>query len=129
MRIQKRIHGGDCLTFDFESTQDVKNWLKEIKNDKIINILIKKSNLTKIQFETFILDLIFRINRINSLDNNKLTRYLGLKNGDIIHSINGQILTSKQKAFQVFKKALTQSQMDIELLRNQKKEMLSFALK
>lgn len=69
MRIQNRIHGGGCLAFDFESTQDVKNWLKETKNDRIINILIKKSNLTKIQFETFILDLIFRTNRINELDN------------------------------------------------------------
>ena len=54
---------------NFNSVQEVKKWSKEVENDRIINILLEKSNLTKIQFETFILDLIFRLNRTNGLDN------------------------------------------------------------
>jgi len=66
--------------------------------------------------------------QLDGLENLAMTKYIGLKNGDVIHSINGQTLTSKQKAFQVFKKARTQARIDIELLRNKKIETLSFDL-
>jgi len=67
--------------------------------------------------------------RIEGLDDFSLARYAGFKNGDVIQALNGQLLTNKQKAFQVLKKARTQSSLDFELLRNQREMNLSFNLK
>ncbi len=67
--------------------------------------------------------------RIDGLENLKGARIIGLKNGDVVRSINGQLLTSKQKAFQVFKKSRSQPTIDIELLRDEKIKTLSFNLK
>ena len=67
--------------------------------------------------------------KIDGLDQVKGARTLGLKNGDVIRSVNGHLLTSKQKAFQVFKKSRSQPTIDIELLRDEKIKTLSFNLK
>lgn len=67
--------------------------------------------------------------QITDLENINIAKNLGLKNGDVIRSVNGHRLTSKQKAFQVFKKAKTQPGMpDIELLRNGNIKKLSFSM-
>ncbi|MEN6575344.1 MAG: type II secretion system protein N [Phycisphaerales bacterium] len=64
--------------------------------------------------------------RITGLDKIPMAELFGFKNGDVIQSVNGQQLTSKQKAFQVLMKAKTQSKVDIQLLRNGKSKDLSF---
>lgn len=64
--------------------------------------------------------------KITGLDKIPMAELFGLKNGDVIQSVNGQQLTSKQKAFQVLMKARTQSKVDIQLLRNGKSKDLSF---
>jgi type II secretion system protein C len=66
--------------------------------------------------------------RITGVEDIPMAQVLGLQNGDIVQSINGQQLTSKQKAFQVLMKAKTQSQVDIQLLRDGKSKNLSFNL-
>jgi general secretion pathway protein C len=66
--------------------------------------------------------------RITGLDKIPMAQALGLKNGDIVQSVNGQPLTSKQKAFQVLMKAKTQSKVSIQLLRDGKSKDLSFDL-
>ncbi len=66
--------------------------------------------------------------RISGLEKVPLAEMFGLKNGDVIQTINGQQLTSKQKAFQVLMKAKTQSRVDIQLLRNGKNKDLSFEI-
>ena len=67
--------------------------------------------------------------RITGLENVPIAKELGLKNGDVIRSVNGQRLTSKQKAFQVFMKARTQPTMDVELLREGRTKELSLILR
>ncbi|MHC4213356.1 MAG: type II secretion system protein N [Planctomycetota bacterium] len=67
--------------------------------------------------------------RIDGLEKLKGARAMGLKNGDVVRSVNGHLLTSKQKAFQVFKKSRSQPTIDIELLRDEKTKILSFDLK
>lgn len=64
--------------------------------------------------------------KITGLENIPAAKKFGLKNGDIIREVNGQQLTDKQKAFQVFKKAKTQPTMNIELLRDGEMKELSF---
>ena len=66
--------------------------------------------------------------RITGLDQIPLAELFGFKNGDIVQSVNGQQLTSKQKAFQVLQKAKTQSKVNIRLLRDGKSKDLSFDL-
>lgn len=66
--------------------------------------------------------------RISGLEKVPLAEMFGLKNGDVIRTINGQQLTSKQKAFQVLMKAKTQSRVDIQLLRDGKSKDLSFEI-
>jgi len=66
--------------------------------------------------------------RITGLEKIPLAAAIGLRNGDVVQSVNGQRLISKQKAVQVIKKARTQSQMNMKLLRNGKTKELSFDL-
>jgi len=67
--------------------------------------------------------------QISNLDKVPLSGFLGLKDGDIIQTVNGQEINSKQKAFQVFRKAKMQPEIVLELLRNGKLERLGFSLR
>lgn len=66
--------------------------------------------------------------KISGLEQNPLASLLGLRNGDVVQTVNGQTLNSKQKAFQVLQKARTQPKISIHLLRNGKAKDLSFDL-
>lgn len=65
---------------------------------------------------------------VTGLNDLSMAGYFGFKNGDIIQNVNGQALTDKQKAFQVIKKARSQSSLNVRLLRNKQKVDLSFEL-
>ena len=66
--------------------------------------------------------------KITGLDQSPLAALVGLRDGDVVQTVNGQDLDSKQKAFQILKKARTQSKIDIHVLRNGKAKNLSFDL-
>ena len=66
---------------------------------------------------------------ITGLDDLNMAGYFGFENGDVIQTINGQTLTDKQKAFQVLKKARSQSSLNCRLLRNKQTMDLSFEVK
>ena len=67
--------------------------------------------------------------KIDGLENTLITGFLGLQNGDIIQTVNGQKFSNKQKAFQVLKKARTQSHIDIQLMRDNQPKTLTFPLR
>ena len=67
--------------------------------------------------------------RISDLEKVPMAKALGLKDGDIIRRVNGHQLTSKQKAFQVFKKARSETAISLELLSNGEARELSFTLR
>jgi type II secretion system protein C len=67
--------------------------------------------------------------KITGLEGMSAAKDLGLKNGDIIRVVNGQQVTSKQKAYQIFKKARGQAAIDIELLRGNESQKLSFTFR
>ncbi len=85
--------------------------------------------LTKAVIEPYAIDGQVEGLRITGLENMRGAKELGLKNGDIIRVVNGHRLTSKQKAYQIFKKARSQAAMDIELLRDNETKTLSFSLR
>ena len=66
--------------------------------------------------------------KITGLENVPVAEALGLKNGDVIRIVNGQQLTSLQKAFQVFQKARSQPAINIELSRGDETKELTFDL-
>jgi type II secretion system protein C len=88
-----------------------------------------ESTLEKAVIEPYVVKSQVEGLKITGLEGIIAARDLGLKNGDIICAVNGQRLTSKQKAYQIFKKARSQTAIDIELLRNGKFEKLSFTLR
>jgi general secretion pathway protein C len=53
---------------------------------------------------------------------------IGLQNGDVIRSVNGHRLSSKQEAYQISRKARSQANVSIELMRDNKIETFSFHL-
>ncbi|UCG59177.1 MAG: hypothetical protein JSU70_06640 [Phycisphaerales bacterium] len=67
--------------------------------------------------------------RITGLKDIPQAKNLGLKEGDVITVVNRQQLTSKQKAFQILKKARGQPTVSMELLRDNKTKKISFALR
>jgi general secretion pathway protein C len=94
--------------------------------DKLRDIEIM---LTKAVIEPYVIDDQVEGLRITGLENIRGAEEIGLKNGDIIRTVNGHRLTSKQKAYQIFKKARSQEALNIELLRDNETKTLSFSLK
>lgn len=66
--------------------------------------------------------------RITGLEKVPAAELLGLENGDIVRRVNGQQLTSLQKAFQVFQKAKSQPSISMELSRGGETKELTFDL-
>jgi type II secretion system protein C len=67
--------------------------------------------------------------RITGLEDLSMARYVGFENGDIIQNINGSTVTNRRKAFQILRKARSQSSIKIQLLRNQQEKQLLFGIK
>lgn len=64
--------------------------------------------------------------KITDLENVPLAKKLGLRDGDVIRGVNGQQVTTRQKAFQVMRKAKSQKRLTIELIRDGQEKTLSF---
>lgn len=66
--------------------------------------------------------------KLTDLDQVPLAQVIGLEEGDIIKTINGQAVTSKHQAFQVMRKARNQSLVNIELDRKGRQQELALPL-
>lgn len=73
--------------------------------------------LSKAAIEPYSINGIVEGFRITGLEKVPAAKSLGLENGDIIRRVNGQQLSSLQKAFQVFQKAKSQPSISMELSR------------
>jgi len=67
--------------------------------------------------------------QVTGLDQIPAAGQLGLEEGDVICTVNGQGLTDPRKAFQVFKKARSQESLRMELVRKGQTKTLSFDLR
>ena len=67
--------------------------------------------------------------QLTGLENVTVAKALGLENGDVVKNVNGQDLTSLQKAFQVMRKARGQPSVDVQLLRGNEERKLAFGVK
>ena len=66
--------------------------------------------------------------QITGLEKIRNMEDIGLRNGDVIRTVNGHRLTSKQEAFQISRKARSQAVVNIELMRDNKIKTFSFHL-
>ena len=66
--------------------------------------------------------------QITGLEEIRHMEDIGLRNGDVIRTVNGHRLTNKQEAFQISKKARSQAVVSIELMRDNKIKTFSFHL-
>lgn len=85
--------------------------------------------LTKAVIEPHVVNSQIEGLKITGLENIKFAEEFGLKNGDIIRTVNGHLLTSKQNAYQIFKKARSQEAITFEFLRGERTKNISFALR
>ena len=84
--------------------------------------------LTKATIEPYLVNGQVEGLKINNLEKIPMAKVIGLKDGDIISHVNGHRLTSKQKAFQIFKKARSGAAMSLELLSDGETKELSLTL-
>lgn len=97
-----------------------------IKNAAQVSADMIENLLETVEIKPYVMDNKPDGLQLNKLERNNLARLVGLKNGDVIRLVNGQKLSSKQKAFQVFKKARTQPKLEIEIIRDNKSNILVF---
>jgi len=56
--------------------------------------------------------------KVDNVPEGSLVEEVGIKNGDVIYSVQGQKLQSMQDAWAMFAKVQTQSHVEVVLLRN-----------
>ncbi len=67
--------------------------------------------------------------KILKIDQDSIYEKLGLKEGDIIKKVNGQIVTSPKNAKQLFSKIKQLNKFEITIERNGKEEVLRYSIK
>ena len=75
---------------DYEGVKGVKNSIFRVLRDPIIHLLLKSSNLTPIQFETMLIDVIGRMNqeKILSYEEKRKMRSKPVSRGAFIRTLN-----------------------------------------
>jgi len=91
---------------------------------KYVEAILKKAVIKPYQINGQIEGL-----QITGLEKILAARDLLLKSGDIIRTVNGHSLSSKKRAYEVFKRARKLPMIEIELLRDGKSRTLLYCLK
>jgi type II secretory pathway component PulC len=64
---------------------------------------------------------------LSGLEDSILAQLAGLRNGDVIHAINGHPVPDQKKAAQVLRKARKLGAAQVQLARGQEKRSLAFS--
>ncbi len=102
--------------------------VKQSLDETPTKITYLETILSKAAIEPYLVDGQVEGLRITNLETIPMAKAFGLKEGDIIRQVNGHRLDSKQKAFQVFKKARSEATMSLELLSDGETKELSLTL-
>ena len=65
---------------------------------------------------------------IDGIEQGSIIEQAGIRNQDVINTVNNQKIDSYQKALQVFSKARNQKEIKVALLRGGEKKLLSYRL-
>ncbi len=66
--------------------------------------------------------------KIDDIQKGSIAERAGLENGDVVEIVNGQKLSSPQKAIQIFRKVRKQSRVDLDLLRKNRLVRLKYKI-
>lgn len=102
--------------------------VKQSFDETPTKITLLETILTSATIEPYLVDDQVEGLKISNLDTIPMAKAFGLKEGDIIRRVNGHRLTSKQKAFQVFKKARSEATVNMDLLSDGETKKLSLTL-
>ncbi len=87
-----------------------------------------ESVMAKASLEPYMVDGQTKGLRLTGIEGVSMAAFVGIQNGDVITTVNGQELTSMQKAYQVFQKARSQPELNVQLLRGDQAKALQFRL-
>ena len=67
--------------------------------------------------------------RLFAIRQNSIFDRIGLRNGDIIHSVNGNDISDPAKAMAMFQQLRNQSQYTVNITRNKEQKTLSYNMR
>ena len=67
--------------------------------------------------------------KVDNVPSGSIIEEAGIKNGDIIYSVQGRQLTSMQDALEMFNKVQNQSRLEVVLMRDNKPVTLNYEIK
>lgn len=88
-----------------------------------LDMFLQKAKFSPVEEQGQIVGL-----KVSGLNEVPFAEMAGLQDGDVIVSINNQTVSSRQKALQVFKKSKSMSHVDLDFVRNNSKQSVSFNL-
>lgn len=121
---QDRANTTEQDTRKEEEKKNVQQELTKIRtNKKCVETILRKADI-----DTYCVNGQVEGLKISGLDNISQAKELLLNSGDIILAVNGQALSSKKQAYDIFKKAWKEPIMVIDLLQDgqPKKFLLDF---
>lgn len=116
--------GNEQQNTEKEEKKEVKQELIKIRtNRKCVETILRKAVI-----DTYCVNGRVEGLQLNALDEISQARDLLIRSGDIILAVNGQTLSSKKEAYDIFKKARKEPIMIIDLLQDEqpKKFLLDF---
>jgi general secretion pathway protein C len=67
--------------------------------------------------------------RLQGLKTTGLFSAIGIRNGDVVLSVNGNPVDSPQRALDIYQNMMTQNSVNLTVLRRGKEETLNFSIK
>ena len=66
--------------------------------------------------------------RLNGLSSDSIFSAIGIRNGDVIHSVNGQVVDSPQRAMELYRSLMTSSRVEMTVERRGQQETLTYQI-
>lgn len=66
--------------------------------------------------------------RLNGLSSDSIFSAIGIRNGDVIHSVNGQVVDSPQRAMELYRSLMTSSRVEMTIERRGQQETLTYQI-
>lgn len=66
--------------------------------------------------------------RLNGLSSDSIFSEIGIRNGDVIHAVNGQVVDSPQRAMELYRSLMTSSRVELTVERRGQQQTLTYQI-
>jgi general secretion pathway protein C len=66
--------------------------------------------------------------RLNGLSSDSIFSEIGIRNGDVIHAVNGEVVDSPQKAMQLYQSLMSSNRVELTVERRGQRETLTYQI-